>query len=195
MIIQLPANVNLVESENILPTNLFLWLYWTSEVVLKLPTLHFISLYHVQCNLCLFPKIICRIIYNDLCWSTLVYNYAGIMRTFKARSRDQLKLLTELFNNCSSKFRKCYVSAAYRHNLLCALFNHVPLCFMRQIKYSFSCLQCPTMYAQMDQRTGEALIISKAIPLPALNVSAFFLHNRTSGCWWLLLLLASACWK
>jgi hypothetical protein len=27
------------------------------------------------------------------------------------------------------------------------------------------------MYAQMDQRTGEALLISKPIPLPALNVS------------------------
>ena len=45
------------------------------------------------------------------------------------------------------------------------------LCFLQQIKYSFSCLQCPAMYAQVDQRTGEALLISKPIPLPALNVS------------------------
>ncbi|PSN57930.1 Transient receptor potential cation channel subfamily A member 1 [Blattella germanica] len=42
------------------------------------------------------------------------------------------------------------------------------------IKYSFSCLQCPTMYAQMDQRTGEALMISKPIPLPALNIKYSF---------------------
>lgn len=34
-----------------------------------------------------------------------------------------------------------------------------------------SCLQCPTMYAEMDEKTGEAVQISKPIPLPALNVS------------------------
>ncbi|XP_021938939.1 transient receptor potential cation channel subfamily A member 1 isoform X3 [Zootermopsis nevadensis] len=44
------------------------------------------------------------------------------------------------------------------------------------IKYSFSCLQCPALYAQVDQRTGEALIISKPIPLPALN--AMVAHGR-----------------
>lgn len=33
-----------------------------------------------------------------------------------------------------------------------------------------ACLQCPTMYAQMDGKTGEAVQISKPIPLPALNV-------------------------
>lgn len=33
-----------------------------------------------------------------------------------------------------------------------------------------ACLQCPTMYAQMDEKTGEAVQISKPIPLPALNV-------------------------
>ncbi|XP_039436937.1 transient receptor potential cation channel subfamily A member 1-like isoform X2 [Culex pipiens pallens] len=44
------------------------------------------------------------------------------------------------------------------------------------IKYSFSCLQCPTMYAQMDSRTGEAVQISKPIPLPALN--AMVAHGR-----------------
>lgn len=44
------------------------------------------------------------------------------------------------------------------------------LLFNMQIKYSLSCLQCPTMYAQMDEKTGEAVQISKPIPLPALNV-------------------------
>lgn len=39
-----------------------------------------------------------------------------------------------------------------------------------QIKYSLSCLQCPQMYAQMDEKTGEAIQISNPIPLPALNV-------------------------
>ncbi|XP_055299666.1 transient receptor potential cation channel subfamily A member 1 isoform X2 [Sitodiplosis mosellana] len=42
------------------------------------------------------------------------------------------------------------------------------------IKYSLSCLQCPTMYAQMDEKTGEALQISKPIPLPALNIKYNF---------------------
>ncbi|XP_065074384.1 transient receptor potential cation channel subfamily A member 1 isoform X2 [Ochlerotatus camptorhynchus] len=44
------------------------------------------------------------------------------------------------------------------------------------ITYCFSCLQCPTMYAQMDSRTGEAVQISKPIPLPALN--AMVAHGR-----------------
>ncbi|XP_031632673.1 transient receptor potential cation channel subfamily A member 1 isoform X3 [Contarinia nasturtii] len=44
------------------------------------------------------------------------------------------------------------------------------------IKYSLSCLQCPTMYAQMDEKTGEAVQISKPIPLPALN--AMVTHGR-----------------
>nr|CAD7261854.1 unnamed protein product [Timema shepardi] len=41
------------------------------------------------------------------------------------------------------------------------------------IKYSFTCLQSPSMYAQMDEKTGEAIVISKPIPLPALNVSLY----------------------
>ncbi|XP_055621536.1 transient receptor potential cation channel subfamily A member 1 isoform X2 [Toxorhynchites rutilus septentrionalis] len=44
------------------------------------------------------------------------------------------------------------------------------------IKYSFSCLQCPALYAQMDSQTGEAVQISKPIPLPALN--AMVAHGR-----------------
>ncbi|XP_035912311.1 transient receptor potential cation channel subfamily A member 1 isoform X5 [Anopheles stephensi] len=44
------------------------------------------------------------------------------------------------------------------------------------IRYSFSCLQCPALYAQMDARTGEAVQISKPIPLPALN--AMVAHGR-----------------
>lgn len=50
----------------------------------------------------------------------------------------------------------------------------IPFCFdnnvNNQIKYSMACLQCPTIYAQMDEKTGEAVQISKPIPLPALNV-------------------------
>ncbi|KAG8311698.1 Transient receptor putative cation channel sub A member 1 [Homalodisca vitripennis] len=48
------------------------------------------------------------------------------------------------------------------------------------IKYSFSCLQCPRLYAQMDQKTGEALTISKAIPLPALNIKYSFDYYQPS---------------
>ncbi|GAB0086812.1 transient receptor potential cation channel subfamily A member 1 [Sergentomyia squamirostris] len=44
------------------------------------------------------------------------------------------------------------------------------------IKYSFSTLQCPMMYAQMDEKTGNAVQISKPIPLPALN--AMVSHGR-----------------
>nr|CAD7395370.1 unnamed protein product [Timema cristinae] len=44
------------------------------------------------------------------------------------------------------------------------------------IKYSFTCLQSPSMYAQMDEKTGEAIVISKPIPLPALN--AMVAHGR-----------------
>ncbi|XP_071050717.1 transient receptor potential cation channel subfamily A member 1 isoform X2 [Onthophagus taurus] len=44
------------------------------------------------------------------------------------------------------------------------------------IKYSFSCLQCPQFYADMDGKTGEALNISTPIPLPALN--AMVSHGR-----------------
>ncbi|KAF5301244.1 hypothetical protein FQR65_LT00944 [Abscondita terminalis] len=44
------------------------------------------------------------------------------------------------------------------------------------IKYSFSCLECPEFYANMDGKTGEALSISKPIPLPALN--AMVTHGR-----------------
>lgn len=55
--------------------------------------------------------------------------------------------------------------------------------FIIQIKYSLSCLQCPTMYAQMDEKTGEALQISKAIPLPALNVRrSIELHSKAVLC-------------
>ncbi|CAD7082067.1 unnamed protein product [Hermetia illucens] len=42
------------------------------------------------------------------------------------------------------------------------------------IKYSFSCLQCPSIYAQVDERTGEAVAISEPIPLPALNIKYSF---------------------
>ncbi|KAB0796783.1 hypothetical protein PPYR_10844 [Photinus pyralis] len=44
------------------------------------------------------------------------------------------------------------------------------------IKYSFTCLECPEFYANMDGKTGEALSISKPIPLPALN--AMVSHGR-----------------
>ncbi|KAJ6640634.1 Transient receptor potential cation channel subfamily A member 1, partial [Pseudolycoriella hygida] len=42
------------------------------------------------------------------------------------------------------------------------------------INYSFSCLQCPTMYADVDEKTGETLQITKPIPLPALNMKYSF---------------------
>uniref|UniRef100_A0A1B0CK24 Transient receptor potential cation channel subfamily A member 1 n=3 Tax=Lutzomyia longipalpis TaxID=7200 RepID=A0A1B0CK24_LUTLO len=42
------------------------------------------------------------------------------------------------------------------------------------IKYCFSTLQCPMMYAQMDEKTGNAVQISKPIPLPALNIKYSF---------------------
>ncbi|KAK9692812.1 Ankyrin repeats (3 copies) [Popillia japonica] len=44
------------------------------------------------------------------------------------------------------------------------------------IKYSFSCLECPQFYADMDEKTGEALTIGCPIPLPALN--AMVSHGR-----------------
>ncbi|KAL0280245.1 UNVERIFIED_CONTAM: hypothetical protein PYX00_001595 [Menopon gallinae] len=44
------------------------------------------------------------------------------------------------------------------------------------IKYHFSCLQCPKLYAQVDEKTGETLAISNPIPLPALN--AMVTHGR-----------------
>ncbi|XP_055707282.1 transient receptor potential cation channel subfamily A member 1 isoform X3 [Phlebotomus papatasi] len=44
------------------------------------------------------------------------------------------------------------------------------------IKYCFKTLQCPMMYAQMDEKTGNAVQISKPIPLPALN--AMVSHGR-----------------
>lgn len=47
-----------------------------------------------------------------------------------------------------------------------------------QIKYSLSCLQCPTLYAQMDEKSGEAVQISKPIPLPALNVRIRFVIQK-----------------
>lgn len=41
-------------------------------------------------------------------------------------------------------------------------------------------MQCVILYAQMDEKTGDAMEITKAIPLPALNVSTanwrFFLR-------------------
>lgn len=43
--------------------------------------------------------------------------------------------------------------------------------FDMQINYSFSCLQCPNMYAEVDEKTGDTIQITKPIPLPALNVS------------------------
>ena len=51
---------------------------------------------------------------------------------------------------------------------------------MFQVKYHFSCLQCPTIYAQVDEKTGETLTITNPIPLPALNVNSFkkFLRGR-----------------
>ncbi|KAK6626900.1 Transient receptor putative cation channel subfamily A member 1 [Polyplax serrata] len=45
-----------------------------------------------------------------------------------------------------------------------------------QVKYHFSCLQCPKIYAQVDEKTGETLTISNPIPLPALN--AMVTHDR-----------------
>ncbi|EEB19608.1 conserved hypothetical protein [Pediculus humanus corporis] len=44
------------------------------------------------------------------------------------------------------------------------------------VKYHFSCLQCPTIYAQVDEKTGETLTITNPIPLPALN--AMVSHGR-----------------
>ncbi|KAK5642668.1 hypothetical protein RI129_008835 [Pyrocoelia pectoralis] len=44
------------------------------------------------------------------------------------------------------------------------------------IQYNFACLECPDFYANMDGKTGEALSISKPIPLPALN--AMVSHGR-----------------
>nr|XP_008191477.1 PREDICTED: transient receptor potential cation channel subfamily A member 1 isoform X2 [Tribolium castaneum] len=44
------------------------------------------------------------------------------------------------------------------------------------IKYNFSALQCSQFYADMDHKTGDALAISKPIPLPALN--AMVSHGR-----------------
>uniref|UniRef100_A0A1A9V4K4 Transient receptor potential cation channel subfamily A member 1 n=1 Tax=Glossina austeni TaxID=7395 RepID=A0A1A9V4K4_GLOAU len=37
------------------------------------------------------------------------------------------------------------------------------------IKYTFSFLQCPFMFAKLDEKTGERVIQSNPIPLPALN--------------------------
>ncbi|XP_017476744.1 PREDICTED: transient receptor potential cation channel subfamily A member 1 [Rhagoletis zephyria] len=37
------------------------------------------------------------------------------------------------------------------------------------IKYSFSFLQCPFMYAKLDEKTGESIVHSNPTPLPALN--------------------------
>lgn len=54
---------------------------------------------------------------------------------------------------------------------------------MLQVKYSFSCLHCPRLYAEMDEKTGDALMISEPIPLPALNVRQrhwFSLKNHAS---------------
>lgn len=47
-----------------------------------------------------------------------------------------------------------------------------------QINYSFSCLQCPNMYAEVDEKTGDTIQITKPIPLPALNVSASMYCSR-----------------
>ncbi|XP_065161233.1 transient receptor potential cation channel subfamily A member 1 isoform X2 [Atheta coriaria] len=44
------------------------------------------------------------------------------------------------------------------------------------IKYSFSCLQCPQFYAEMDGKPGSAFNVAKPIPLPALN--AMVNHGR-----------------
>ncbi|XP_017862100.1 PREDICTED: transient receptor potential cation channel subfamily A member 1 isoform X4 [Drosophila arizonae] len=37
------------------------------------------------------------------------------------------------------------------------------------IKYSFAFLQCPYMFAKIDEKTGEPIMTSNPIPLPALN--------------------------
>ncbi|XP_041448534.1 transient receptor potential cation channel subfamily A member 1 isoform X2 [Drosophila obscura] len=37
------------------------------------------------------------------------------------------------------------------------------------IKYSFAFLQCPFMYAKIDEKTGEPIMTTNPIPLPALN--------------------------
>ncbi|XP_063910671.1 transient receptor potential cation channel subfamily A member 1 isoform X3 [Zophobas morio] len=44
------------------------------------------------------------------------------------------------------------------------------------IKYNFGALQCSNFYADVDHKTGDALAISKPIPLPALN--AMVSHGR-----------------
>ncbi|KAL1130420.1 hypothetical protein AAG570_011668, partial [Ranatra chinensis] len=44
------------------------------------------------------------------------------------------------------------------------------------IKYSFSCLHCPSIYTHVDQRTGETSTITNPLPLPALN--AMVQHGR-----------------
>lgn len=63
---------------------------------------------------------------------------------------------------------------SYIHAITSLVMIHVVFIISRhpltQINYSFSCLQCPTIYAQMDEKTGDAKEITKAIPLPALNV-------------------------
>ncbi|XP_049946410.1 transient receptor potential cation channel subfamily A member 1 [Schistocerca serialis cubense] len=48
------------------------------------------------------------------------------------------------------------------------------------IKYNFSCLKCPSVYAQVDEKTGDALLISKPIPLSALNIKYNFEYYQYS---------------
>ncbi|XP_060520037.1 transient receptor potential cation channel subfamily A member 1 isoform X2 [Cylas formicarius] len=44
------------------------------------------------------------------------------------------------------------------------------------IKYNFSCLQCSPLIEDIDEKTGEKVVISKPVPLPALN--AMVQHGR-----------------
>lgn len=44
--------------------------------------------------------------------------------------------------------------------------------FMIQIKYNFDCLRCPNFFNQIVvEKLGNAVAISKPVPLPAMNVS------------------------
>ncbi|XP_062137256.1 transient receptor potential cation channel subfamily A member 1 isoform X7 [Drosophila sulfurigaster albostrigata] len=42
------------------------------------------------------------------------------------------------------------------------------------IRYSFAFLQCPFMFAKIDEKTGEPIMTSNPIPLPALNIKYSF---------------------
>ena len=91
---------------------------------------------------------------------------ASMPRVFEA---VQDKCITKA--NCKKDSKSFYVSSELGNCRIEVAFG----CNF-QIKYSFSCLQCLQFYADMDQKTGDALNISKPIPLPALNVSVTNFH-------------------